>query len=85
MSESDSIKIEGCDVEWKLVCPNLWKNLSKTAEESVRFCGECKKNVYFSRNVAQIKQWGSEGKCTAFEYGDDKEPFMDLGIPADFF
>jgi hypothetical protein len=27
-------------------CPMLWNNMERTPEEAIRFCGECRKNVY---------------------------------------
>ena len=40
------IFIENCEYTVEYECPLEWKNLKKTDDPQVRFCGECSKNVY---------------------------------------
>src|SRR4051812_30545362 len=72
-------KIKYCDI-LKYKCPLLWKNLKETSNPKIRFCDECKKNVYHVKNKADLEQSLKEKKCVMFAMAD----IEDLGSPAFF-
>lgn len=46
-------------------CPKDWDELQKTDEVSVRFCGECKKEVHFCVDEEALELTAAEGLCIA--------------------
>lgn len=60
--------IEQCDVRFDFPCPKQWTALEPTSEgENVRFCGSCKKNVYFSHNLDEAYEHARHGRCVAVD------------------
>ena len=63
MSENGKPEIVNCDFAFR--CSKNWTEMQETDRTNVRFCGECKKNVYFAENNAALKRLSVEGKCVA--------------------
>jgi len=65
-------------------CPKLWSEMELTASEAVRFCGDCKKNVY---NVAQMSSLEAalllQKGCAQREAGMESSVCMQLYRRAD--
>ncbi|MBK9620575.1 MAG: hypothetical protein IPP57_17610 [Candidatus Obscuribacter sp.] len=65
-------------------CPKLWSEMELTGSEAVRFCGDCKKNVY---NVAQMSTSEAElllqKGCAQKEAGIESSVCMQLYRRAD--
>ena len=57
--------VSNCDPEFKFRCPKQWDNLERTADQGIRFCQECKKNVYLTRNDTETLQRARGGQCVA--------------------
>ncbi|WP_462137562.1 hypothetical protein [Candidatus Mycalebacterium sp.] len=55
--------IENCEFAFK--CPLLWESLSETEDEKIRFCGECKRNVYICENDEELTKHAQRGDCVA--------------------
>ncbi len=55
--------IDNC--EFKFKCPLLWENLTETEDGKIRFCGECKRKVYFCENDEELKSRAEAGECVA--------------------
>jgi uncharacterized protein (TIGR02996 family) len=61
--------IEQCEqVRFDFPCPKQWTSLEPTNEgDDIRFCGSCKKNVYFSRNLDDAYEHARQGRCVAVD------------------
>ena len=58
--------IRNCDVEFKLRCPKQWIDLTPTDRNTVRYCQECGKNVYFCHSTEELKRRSDNNQCVAF-------------------
>lgn len=61
-----SLLIDNCSAsDFEFVCPKKWSELRKSYVEGVRYCDQCKKNVYLCRTDADIKLYDSVNYCIA--------------------
>lgn len=58
-----AIPILNCTKLFKFRCPRKWESLEETAEENVRFCKSCQKNVRLCTTPEDIKRY--TGTCVA--------------------
>jgi len=70
-----SIAINNCEYEFEYKCPLEWKNLEKTEDSQVRFCNECKKNVYRCKTNKDFDKHIQLNHCIA-----GNEPNMPMGM-----
>jgi uncharacterized protein (TIGR02996 family) len=70
--------IEGCGVEFRLRCPRRWEHLQPTAEDGVRFCGQCRQQVFFCTTVEVAQTHADLGECVAVDPRLARKP-RDLG------
>ena len=59
------IFIENCEYTVEYECPLEWKNLKKTDDPQVRFCGECSKNVYRCKTEQDMDEHIQLNHCIA--------------------
>jgi hypothetical protein len=58
--------IDNCtENNFEFVCPKKWDQLRKSYVEGVRYCDQCKRNVYLCRTDADIKLYDSLKYCIA--------------------
>ena len=58
--------IDNCmESNFEFVCPKRWDQLRKSYVEGVRYCDQCKRNVYLCRTDADIKLYDSLKYCIA--------------------
>ena len=69
------IYIDNCEYTFEYKCPLEWKNLKKTKDSKVRFCGECDKNVYRCTTNEDIDKHIELNHCIAVN-----EPNMPMGL-----
>ena len=62
---SRKIFIENCEYTVEYECPLEWKNLKKTDDPQVRFCGECSKNVYRCKTEQDMDEHIKLSHCIA--------------------
>ena len=80
------IFIENCEYTVEYECPLEWKNLKKTDDTQVRFCGECSKNVYRCKTDEDMDEHIKLNHCIAVNEpqvmgmmtGPQPEPFDDF-------
>ncbi|HEU0036324.1 MAG TPA: TIGR02996 domain-containing protein [Kofleriaceae bacterium] len=60
------VPIDRCSVDFKFQCPKRWESLTSTDAPDVRFCGTCRRNVYFCTDLDQVRRLGRRGECVAF-------------------
>jgi uncharacterized protein (TIGR02996 family) len=59
--------VEGCGVEFRFRCPKKWEQLQPTAEEDVRFCGQCRQQVFFCSSINVAQTHAALGECVAVD------------------
>jgi hypothetical protein len=57
--------VSNCKPVFKFRCPKKWDDLQRTADPTVRFCQECRENVYLTRNDTETLQRARAGQCVA--------------------
>ncbi|MDC0721042.1 GGDEF domain-containing protein [Nannocystis bainbridge] len=62
---SDSAKRERPRVRFTFACTKRWETLAPTDAESVRFCQQCKEQVYYCDTVAAAESRALAGQCIA--------------------
>jgi len=62
MAENEQATIE-CEFAFK--CPKTWNQLAKTAQENVRFCSECQREVYLIQTDDELRKHSAKGHCIA--------------------
>ncbi len=50
---------------FKFICPRQWQKLEPTMEQDVRYCLECRRDVYLARTDEAITQHQALGHCIA--------------------
>lgn len=53
-----------CEFEYK--CPKNWFELEHTDDETVKYCRECEKQVYYCCDQEDIDFWATRGQCVAY-------------------
>lgn len=56
-------------MDFNFVCPKKWNEMEPTENRKVRFCGDCKKNVYFCDNIVEARELGNQGCCVGIDVG----------------
>jgi hypothetical protein len=74
-----SRSVSNCKPEFKFRCPKQWDDLARTADQTVRFCQECKENVYLTRTDAETLQRARAGQCVARLRPQDDDGHLLLG------
>lgn len=83
--------IENCDVWSRMVrmrfrCPERWHALERTMSAGVRFCGACRRHVFYSPTIESAQLHARAGNCVAVapnvprEAGDLDDVEMLLGM-----
>src|SRR5262249_12889519 len=62
--------IRNCKPEFKFVCPLDWNQLEPTGEAAVRFCHDCKQNVFLCATDIEALDHAKQGHCIAMR-GED--------------
>lgn len=63
--------------KFKFECPQEWSTLDSTPTPGVRFCNNCKSNVYFASTPVEFEHFAREDKCVALMRDD----VLMLGMP----
>jgi uncharacterized protein (TIGR02996 family) len=69
--------IEGCgkgtrgggSLRFDFICDRSWADMGPTADNNVRHCETCRKDVYFCDNLADAREHSREGRCIAVDVG----------------
>ena len=65
MEFKDLLDDVGCEVQ--VLCGKSWEELDATEENGIRFCGECKKLVFYAKNPTELKIAAQRKLCVYFE------------------
>lgn len=63
--------IEGCP-QFAFQCPKQWSQLAPTGRDGVRFCGGCKKHVYYCATIDEARERAGNGECVALDLGSPR-------------
>jgi hypothetical protein len=74
------ITIGNCAVRFKQLCPMRWENLVPTADETVRLCETCWRQVFLCTTDAEARYQAMEGHCVALAM-PDSDGSMWIGEP----
>ncbi len=77
LAQMDRPPIERCP-NFAFRCPLRWEDLQETADPAIRYCEECRKDVYYSANVGEARQHALKGRCVAVNTAVSRVP-GDLG------
>jgi len=61
------LPIENCSEAFRFQCPRKWKNPNATGDTAVRFCEECKQNVYYCNDIEEASDHAFAGHCLAVD------------------
>lgn len=62
MSWNDAAKIT---CQFKFKCPRVWHLLEPTAQDDVRHCAACDRDVYLAPTEESLRQHSEQGHCVA--------------------
>ncbi len=65
--------IENC-LGAELECPKDWGSLSATERADVRYCGSCRKKVYYCGSIGQARTHALAGDCVAVDLVQIRRP-----------
>jgi hypothetical protein len=71
--------------QFRFKCPQFWDRLQPSAEEEVRHCPECQRDVYLALTEEDFRKHSDEGRCMAVPVvrnspqGDSDEPGYWMG------
>jgi uncharacterized protein (TIGR02996 family) len=68
LAVNSKIPIENCE-PFDFQCPKQWENLNATEDTGVRFCEECRKNVYYCNDIEEARNHAVAGDCVAVDLG----------------
>jgi hypothetical protein len=61
MNTNKLLKAAGC--EMKVVCGKKWSELNTTEQDGIRFCEDCKKLVFYTKTVSELKVAAAKKFC----------------------
>jgi len=67
------ITISNCGVQFKQLCPMRWEDLVPTADEAVRRCDTCWRQVFLCSTDAEAHYHAMEGHCVAVLMPDSSQ------------
>lgn len=78
-------RVKDCPPRFQFQCPQRWFNLSTTEDRNVRFCGECRRNVYLCRDADEWRLHAGQGHCVAIlERFEDEHDYLLGALDLDY-
>ena len=63
------IAIENCERAFRFQCPRQWDKLKTTEDPQIRFCEGCVNNVYYCKDIEEVRDHAEVGHCVAIDLG----------------
>lgn len=60
--------IENCKPQFRFQCPKEWSSLQVIADDRIRFCSACLREVYWCNTESAATELGRQGKCVAIRF-----------------
>jgi uncharacterized protein (TIGR02996 family) len=68
----DQTRVENCNgPRFAFQCDKRWEDLGRTEDDLIRFCDDCRQNVYHCGSVEEANRHAQQGHCVAV---DSREP-----------
>jgi hypothetical protein len=73
-------------LQFTVACHRSWQDLEATDHQLVRYCHDCKRNVYYCDTINEARENAWEGRCVAIDLGvirrerDLERPRMMVGM-----
>jgi hypothetical protein len=67
------ITITNCTVQFRRLCPMRWEQLEPTADEAVRLCKTCWRQVFHCRTDVEALYHAMKGHCVAVLMSDSSQ------------
>ena len=61
MTAKKLLKQAKCKME--VICNKDWTQLAETEQEGIRFCGDCKKLVFYTQTASELRLAAEKGLC----------------------
>lgn len=75
IAEVSRTPVENCGVVgFRFQCPKRWEQLESTANEGVRFCGQCRQRVFFCSSIEIAQAHAAVGECIAVDVRLARKP-----------
>jgi hypothetical protein len=71
-------EIDNCSPRFLFKCPKRWYDLMKTDDKNVRYCNECKQNVFLCHSADEMISRAQKSQCVALARELDEMEFMGL-------
>lgn len=71
-------EMENCSPPFLFKCPKRWYDLMKTDDKNVRYCKECKQNVFLCHSADEMISRAQKSQCVALAKELDETEFMGL-------
>jgi len=55
--------LKQANCEMQVICGKQWPQLIETEEDGIRFCGDCKKLVFYTKTSAELRIAAEKGVC----------------------
>jgi uncharacterized protein (TIGR02996 family) len=69
LAQMSRSRIELCQVDFEFQCPKKWEKLQPTNESLVRFCDQCRQQVFYCSSIAAARIHAYRGHCVAVDAG----------------
>lgn len=70
----DLAAVENCDAFFRFECPSRWELLVLTEEPHARYCGDCRRYVYYCETTDEATAHGQAGHCIAVNSSLARKP-----------
>ena len=74
MKDEAMIAVRNCPPEFHFLCPKNWEKLETTEQEGVRYCSDCKEQVYLCQTDEEMLAHAKAGHCVAKFLPADRSP-----------
>lgn len=74
LARIDRTEVENCFIQFEVPCPKRWERLRPTADEGVRFCETCRKNVYHCATIESARDHARADHCVAVDSRLARQP-----------
>jgi uncharacterized protein (TIGR02996 family) len=74
LARIDRTEVENCFIQFEVPCPKRWERLRPTADDGVRFCETCRKNVYHCATIESARGHARADHCVAVDSRLARQP-----------
>jgi len=83
MPRNKLLDAAGCEI--RVVCGKKWSDLDETEQDGIRFCGECKKRVIYTKTTYELKSAAEKKLCVYIDSDSSSQPSENFNAPTNNF